>query len=615
MSLFRQLMANSKTRSSGGCWTCRCRRKKCAENRPVCDTCKALEITCHFEEEKPVWMDGGPRQREMAETIKSEVKRQASQRRDRKYLEMLEAGTAMSLHDDHDVPLAIVTAAGDARPRHEPASGASDTDRSPGSHELASTPTSSNATGSSPPQMPWHSQLFVRREDPDALPDSDLHYLMIYLDYVCPYLFPHYRPGILAGGRGWILDVLQSNKSVYHTTVSLASAFMTVVLNDGDPDHLDCISRTVHKLESQLELGLRELQREMRALNSGPSAFDTKRGLVVMQGIVHLLIFEVATSNKDNWRMHLDAAVALFLRIVPTPEHWVPILDDLYCTSWPPPSMGARRPWSANQASLRFFSAALIYIDVLSSATLGSPPRLCQYQNSVIPGCTPTPREAEPPAAGPLYLEEFFGLPNWIVQVLGDVSALDSWKRLQSQAGTLSVDELVSRGRVLADAINGGLESMERRSRPARGPLEDRFPILVADPTTGSDFEAQPDFQAIWLLATLSYLMVVLWGWQPSRPDIRFPVSQATARLARVPRGSCLRALAWPLCVCGCLSPPEDEETYRAMAHRLGPLHIFGNVKEAMAIMEKVWSCRGVIDKGWSVSRCLNILGYGVLLI
>ncbi|KAM4058641.1 fungal specific transcription factor [Hirsutella rhossiliensis] len=606
MSLFKQLMANSKVRSSGGCWTCRVRRKKCAENRPECDTCKALEITCYFDEEKPAWMDGGPRQRQMAEGIKAEVKKQASQRRDRRYLEILEHGTRMvTISDDGDALMPS------ARP------GASDTDPSPRSHDTASTPADSHSTSASPPDIAWHSQQpATRHQDADSLSEGDLHFLMIYLDYVFPYLFPHYRPPVLAGGRGWILDVLHSNKSVYHTSISLASSFFAIVLADGDREHEECIAGMIHKLETQLQLGLKELQKEMRALNANSSGFDVQRGLVVMQSIVQMLFFEVTTSCNDNWRMHLDAAVALFLQILPDPELWTQTLNNLYSPAWPPPDFGMRRPWSTNQAALRFFTATLIYLDVLSSVTLGTSPRLCHYQTAVIPGCSTVPRETEPVPAGPLFLDEFFGLPNWIVQVLGDVASLESWKKLQVQAGSLSADELASRGQVLGDAIKGCLEALELQAGDNNSSLATTsFPLLVADPITGSDVRQQPDFQIIWLLATLSYLNVVIQGWQPSNPQIRCPVRKATERLSRVPRGSCLRALAWPLCISGCLSPAEDEDTYRALARSQGPLQIFGTVKEAMEIMEKVWSRRGRIDETWTVSKCLNMLGHGVLLI
>ncbi|KAJ6442812.1 C6 transcription factor [Purpureocillium lavendulum] len=609
MSLFRQLMSNSKTRSSGGCWTCRVRRKKCAENKPECDTCRALEITCYFQDEKPEWMDGGPKQKEMGEAIKAQVKKQASHRRDRKYLEMLEAGTkSVSLSDDTLTPSTA------RKDRQDGMSGTSDTDPSPRSHDMGSTPASSNTNGTSPPEAPWHSQLFVREEDPASVPNVDIHFLMIYLDYVFPYLFPHYRPPVLAGGRGWILDVLQSNKSVYHTAISLASSFFAVVLANGEEEHEECTARMVHQLETQLELGLSELRKEMRLLANTKTGLNKEKALVVMQSIIQMLFFEVATSNKDNWKVHLDAAVFLFHQILPNPEQWSETLNSLYSPNWPPPAMGQRRPWSTNQAAFRFFTGTLVYIDVLASVTLGDAPRLHQYQANVIPGCPSEDCTPNPTPIGPLQSEEFVGLPNWLIQVLGDVAALESWKKLQKQSGSLSVSELVSRGQVLADAIKGGLQILEAgyEAQPSRQEIS--FQLLVSDPV-GGDTVPRPSFQVIWLLATLSYLNVVVNGWQPSSPDVRWPVSKATELLSNVPRGSCLRALAWPMCVCGCLSPEEDEPAYRAMGERLGPLKIFGTVKEALEIMEKVWSMRGQLDESWDVSKCLNILGHGVLLI
>jgi hypothetical protein len=493
-------------------------------------------------------------------------------------------------------------------------SGASDTDPSPHSHVFGSSPESSNTNGTSPSEAPWHNQVFARQEDKDPAHGNDLHFLMIYLDYVFPYLFPYYRPPILAGGRGWILDVLQSNKAVYHTAVSLASSFFAIVLANGEKQHEMCLTRMVHELESQLELGLKELSKEMCLINGSRDGFDKAKGLVVMQSIIQMLFFEVATSKKDNWRLHLDAAIALFVQILPNQQEWAETLHGLYNPKWPPPEIGMRRPWSTNQAALRFFTATLMYIDVLSSVTLASAPRLHQYHDVIIPACEEFSKSIEPVPAGPLSMDEFFGLPNWIVQLLGNVAALESWKRVQKQMGSLSANELVARGKVLSDGIKTGIEILENNPE-LRCPSQGAFPLLVADPVTGAHAEEQPRFQMIWLLATLSYLNVVVSGWQPSSPEIRWSVSKATELLASLPKGTWLRALAWPMCVSGCLSPPEDEDKYRQIAQRLGALQIFGTVKEAMEVMEKVWAIRGEIDETWDVTRCLNILGYGILLI
>lgn len=611
---------SAKVRSNAGCWTCRLRRKKCDETRPVCDACQTLEISCFFQDEKPDWMDSGPRQKEMAERIKAQVKKQASQRRDRKYMEMLESGTRfVSLGGDggganktNKSDRAVDAAAA----MH----GASDTDPASG-HDSSTTPGSSNTSGMSPPEMPWHSQFAVRYEDNTSATgaSTEVHFIMIYLDYVFPYLWPYYRPPVLAGGRGWVLDVLQSNKTVWHTAVSLASYFFSIMMSNGEEEHAECVNRMVGQLQVQLEMGLRELQKEMCAINLPGRQANSKDRLLVLQGILQMLTFEVATSNKENWRMHLDAAIAIFRQILPKPENWVETLEEMYSLKWPPPQMGARRPFSTHQAAARFFTANILYIDVISAITLERPPRLHSYQAAIVPGCpSETCRDVQ--KVGPLFMEEFIGLQNWVLQILGDVAALDAWKKEQKKAGSLSMSELVQRGQVIEAAIKGGLGLMETELQN-KNPGSHPYNLMVSDPLPSlhlTPSEEHPGIlvhNMIWLQATLIYLYVVISGWQPSSPEIRCAITTMTEMLENLPQETCLRTLVWPFCIAGCLSQPDEEEKYRAMVRRMGPLQVFGTVREAMEVIERVWARRCLIDESWDVAKCLKILGHGVLLI
>lgn len=620
--MFRNLMS-AKVRSNAGCWTCRLRRKKCDERRPVCEGCRSLEITCHFEDEKPAWMDGGAKQKEMGDKIKAQVKKQASQRRDRKYMEMLESGTKnVRLEGNDEAPQR------QSKPdlhfcQESSASGvgASQSDQDPMSssygRSFKMTPPSSNTSGGSPPEIPWASE---RQEDGGL--DIDVHFTMIYLDYVFPYLFPYYRPPILSGGRGWVLDILQSNKSVYYTAISLASYFFGVLLANGDKSHEECTERMAGKLQGQLEMGLKELQKEMRTINARSSTFNTYEGLVTMQSILQMVVFEVATTNEDNWKMHLDAAFAMFFRILPDPEKWTETLHGLYTTRWPPPEMGLRRPWSTNQAAFRFFTANLVHMDVMSSIALERPPRLREYQDAIIPGCFSKRLRQDAQTAGPLFMDDFVGLNNWIIQMIGDVASLHAWKKEQRAAGTLSVDDLVSRSEVLANTITVSLSTLESQCL-AHNPqsvmtliVEDPLPELEPMVKNEQGFHpAMAVHNNVWLRGILVYLYTVVLGWQPSNPVIREHVSRMTEILSQLPKGACIRGMVFPFCLAGCLAPLEDEDKYRAMLSRLGALKVFGTIKEASEIMEKVWSCRDQIDENWDVAKCLRILGHQSLLI
>ena len=623
MSMLRNFLS-VKVRSTGGCWTCRLRRKKCDERRPVCDGCAALEITCHFDDDKPAWMDGGARQREMADSIKAQVKKQASQRRDRKYMEMLESGT-------HNVHIGRLPTDADSR---------DETDTDPPSHasrnEGGPTPPSSRTSGASPQappqaasQVPWTSNLLElqgAQQDQHHLcggSEADVHFIMIYLDYIFPYLFPYYRPPVLSGGRGWVLDILQRNKSVYYTAMSLAAYFFGVLLASGDRSHDDCVSGMARQLQHQLELGLRELQKEMLRINHGPEGSDIGEQLIVMQAITQMVVFEVATSNGDNWRVHLDAAIALFFKILPEPNQWSETLDRFSTSSWPTPAMGPRRPWSTKQAALRFFTANLINMDVMSSISLERQPRLRAYQDDVIPGCYSNDCRTSGQTAGPLFMEDFVGLHNWLVQMIGDIATLDAWKKEHIKVGTLQTAELLSRGQILADALCACLGSLDLQKVPSDPHAMDdsivEDPLAqLRSPASHSISELQPAAamqNKIWVHGVMLYLYTVLYGWQPEQADIKQSTSTLTELLTSLPRGTCLRGMVFPFCVGGCLSPPEDEDKYRGMMQRLGPLRVFGTVKDAWEIMEKVWSCREQVDETWDVAKCLRILGHRTLLI
>lgn len=624
MSVFRNLMS-SKVRSNAGCWTCRLRRKKCDEKRPVCDSCGALEISCYFGEDKPDWMDGAEKQKEMADRIKSQVKKQASQRRDRKYMELLENGT-------RNVQLGRgegASASGNANSsRMGGSNGTSNFNSIPphaqsSGHGSSLTPPSSNTSGASPPEA---KMLFEHQDaQEDGGPDVDVHFIMMYLDYVFPYLFPYYRPHILTGGRGWVLDTLQSKKSVYYTAISLAAYFFGVIMAGGQVEHKECTDRMADKLQHQLQMGLRELQKEMRTINERQS--NIYEQLVVMQGIIQMVTFEIATSNGDNWKIHLDAAIALFFKILPQPEQWTNTLHGLYTPRWPPPSMGVRKPWSTNQAAIRFFTANLFHMDVMSSIALERPPRLQHYQDGIIPGCFSKECREHAQTAGPLFMDDFVGLHNWIIQMIGDVAALDAWKKEAMAAGTLSMNDLMSRGQILADALQGSLASIEEKaaqSAPAsnahammamivQDPMPDMSNII---PSEVKDYHpAMAMHNKIWIHAILTYLYTTVFGWQPEQFDIKRNVDEMTSLLSGLPRGSCLRGMVFPFCIAGCLCPREDEEKYRNMVKRLGPLQVFGTIKEASEIQEKVWACRAALDETWDVAKCLRILGHRSLLI
>jgi hypothetical protein len=197
----------------------------------VCRSCTALEITCHGGETKPDWIDGAARQREMAQRIKTRIKDGASARRERRAGTSSCSQTAFIVTSQQDY---ASEQGGPTRPRHpggsrarppfedgpssagppgaqmkecDVAAASPDDASSPSS--LSSSTTMSDGAVTSPIAR---SILDLAHKLPSdkagslaAFPSLgqawELDFIIIYLDYVFPFLFPFYRPPLVGTSR------------------------------------------------------------------------------------------------------------------------------------------------------------------------------------------------------------------------------------------------------------------------------------------------------------------------------------------------------------------------------------------------------------------------------
>lgn len=179
-------------KTSNVCWTCRLRRKKCDESKPICGACGTLEITCHSQEEiKPEWMDGGLKQAEMSDRIKRDIKIKAHRRRGSS---MFETSSEFMI-----TPGNLSKLQADTAPRL-PADAISN----------GSDPTKSSAETPGPqvqlrPERKHDSHNALQSL---VLEGSDAVHSLFYLEKVHPFLFPFYNPSYQQGGKAWILELI-----------------------------------------------------------------------------------------------------------------------------------------------------------------------------------------------------------------------------------------------------------------------------------------------------------------------------------------------------------------------------------------------------------------------
>jgi hypothetical protein len=588
-------------------------------------------------------MDGQRGEAEKADWLKLEVKRLAAARRERRHMQGLEMGMDgldVANASDSSTAVAPTPVSSTAAALSSNAHISNDLAQDSGSDSWMRDPSMSSMTNSTPqsscPATEPSPSAFVGAQVPVnmmGIEERDLSYVVFYLDVTFPFLYPFYRPAMLDGGRAWLLVTLMRNKSLFHIGLSLTGYIFSEVLKGGGEAQADCKVHNWDGLQNQQELAMKELQADMQELNNRGVQGYLKASAQVLSSMVQVLSFEVAIANTGNWQIHLHAGNVLFHQIM---EHhgkaedgtpcWYRVLRDLGDGPIVPFSQPDRHvPWIADQASLRFFTASLLFFDALSATTLEKPPCLLQFHDHLLttfPACC----DSHPSLAcrPHLDMEDFFGVPNWVVLAIGATATLDAWKKEQKQTNSLSMTQLVSRAAAIEQDLRAHIHDLDLwiNSMPASGAMDPNISPAALPSSIFSGNSFSPADRAmtarIWAQAALTYLSVVVSGWQPASAEIRESITLTISLFHRLSSPANLRTVVWPFAVTGCLAGPGEEQGFRDLVAAMGALQVFGTIREALNIMENVWghrSCLVLTPDTWDLAACFNSLGHPALLI
>lgn len=610
-----------------GCWTCKIRKKRCDNGGPKCLTCKALGITCWQGRTKPKWMDGGHNQREMARMLTLQVKKSAIRRRGQQKIENI----ARSI-DESGLPseASLETSSLTILPGPSPltsldtVSNANNHHASPAEILLGlgtfTQPTTSQPREQNLSVLPVSHSSAVQSnhlQNGAILPKAyESAFIMAHLDYVFPVSYPFYRPALLEGGRSWLLNSILENKCLHHTIIALNSHFFSVVTVYEGAESSICGLYTQTALHTQTELALKRAQQDLQEVNTNEVPRDIIGSSRLMQSIVQLLIVEVLLGPNDNWQIHLDAATMLFQQLLDAQgdenrhSAFSTLIDRIGDSAlWSPPDAPL---WSPEQGAFRFYSALLIFNDIIASTSLEQAPKLQNWHPSVLENGNNS--EIQPP----LQLDTFIGCKNWALLAISQTAALAAWKKSMKNANKLSITELFQRATVIDNLLTEGLASLDDPNTQ----LDQHMPSNITQLDTLScnppcDPKTINGITKIWALSARSYLLTTLSGWQLSAADLRTNVAKTIDLLMTLSDSPThVRTLAWPLCVTGCLANSNEEEVLRKLIADIGRIQAFGTIRQTQSIMEKVWSNRGQVDtEQWDIAACLGSLGHRVLLV
>lgn len=663
-------------------------------------------------------MDGGPRERQMADDLKLMVKQKASERRDRKWSQLptmmdLSPSTQTaaaqqplqeqdSHHRQQQQPPDQVMADGDDGSGEGSRSSIVLSESSPCQAARSSNTSLSRPSSPPPPHLPWGvptqddddsrgcrsggtpAEVFQRGDRSE----QEVNFTMIYLDYVVPFLFPFYRPCLFESSRGWMLILLMKNRALFHTALSLANWLFAVLLGGAGVDeaggdmHVGCKAANWAELQTHQATAIRALHEDVKALDSRGVAHAFRECLACVQSVVQLLEFGVAMAGAHNnnngndngngndnsagsgtgtgtgWQAHHDAAVVLFDQLIAhhaTPSDrygapttpWASIMDRIGYPFHRIPLGNGRYVLTSDQSAFLFYTAQLLYIDIVAATANAEPPRLRAYHAELLHSDGGDPR---------IRLGEYVGCHSWALSSLAAAASLAASKRKRRQTTDFSASDASAFARqasVIEARIQQRLATLSPPATSAN--IYDpsaHHPALpnwslpsTITTTTTADLASRANSPAvdlhtrIWAHATLLYLRIATHGFRAhGDASIRASVRTIVALLRILPSPLALRTLVWPFCVAGCLALSKEEKQiaqaqeeedgdddddeqvfFEDLVAKLGVVQVFGTVREALHVMRAVWEHRrgGCCDDPnmWDVATCLSVLGHRSLLI
>ncbi|KAJ3545636.1 hypothetical protein NM208_g2420 [Fusarium decemcellulare] len=602
------------TKTLSSCWICRLRHKKCDAALPTCRNCDALEIDCLYSAEKPEWMDNGGKQRDMADRVKVQVKRNAKERRGRRMIQKITREIEGSKSPPPPVTLTRSSADSDGT-RTSTGSATAEPQVSSqdaiGPETAISSHTSSSGTRIDGPLCrprngTTQSFLGTIAQGPLVFQnEQDLRFVTTYTNYIFPLLHPLYHPTFFEGGRAWLLVFAMSSPESCQLIISMATYFVSVCPIYPGASHRMCAVHTWEEVQSQSELAVKGMQHRVEEASRRSVAENLGESMHLLGDILLLLKFETMTGSSQ-WKVHLDAATCLFEQILSSPE----LVDDAWRLPFDLRQLSSGLPlevsledankFAAFQTEFRFFTAMVVISDILSGTALEQPPRLRAHHERVL-GNSNAPR---------LNLKYIVGCENWVFTTIAEIVEIDLWKKQTKRDGTFSLTDLIQRSANVFQVLDKGRAALDESSSDgicvSRGPdgMFSKFDLTTQPPY---DPKAYAIVTRIWVDAARLYLLVVMSGWHPESSGIREIVSKNLEQFNSLPSPGWLLSLAWPFCVTSCLVTRAEESTVRRIYEATESAKSIGPISEAMKTAEKVWKQRGKIDtETWDMAACFK---------
>ncbi|KAI0264351.1 fungal-specific transcription factor domain-containing protein [Gloeopeniophorella convolvens] len=595
--------AKGAVRAKSGCYTCRIRRKKCDERPNAegrCETCIRLRLQClGFGQKRPEWLKENNNVTMFREKIKDFLAAQGmikghsgsnNRASDQEGMLVLVNDHGRSETSSPHSPALSIDSSEDRRHnghtisslRHDPHY-SSISLPSQHSHPGYSSQPPTQFTSTLPPS--YQQQIVFEEEeytDPDQMQPS--YYIETSLDQqsIAPFINP-YQSGLV---KHYLDHVLQRQYLLADTSIA-DFIIRTVQQNPAVRDAV-CLLASLHQeslrhghvalsdalaMQSDASSDYSRTYKRICASLSGSAAGGYTEG-EAMAGLFVVSAF-LFRGGRGAWQQFLSVAADWVWMMLHNGNDPGEII--LNCTD-----------------SQQFIIKTTFWFDILASTTRLQPPRFLNVYRTLW-----SPRRSAyiegTPAAPALSMLSVMGCENATALAIAEISALACWKEAHVRQGSLSVPELVDRGRNVENECL--MLASPTQAHPPPGALY--APPGAPDGAGDTELAAKRRLTADIFRATARvYLHSVLSGEYPGCPEIRDGVQEIIQCLRRVPAGqspvsrSVLRSVVFGICLCGCLTDDYAEREFLLKRLEEEQAEGVGNCAEARSVMEQVWSRR-----------------------
>ncbi|KAI9148936.1 ustiloxin B cluster transcription factor ustR [Paramyrothecium foliicola] len=615
----------TETRSHSGCWSCRLRKKKCDERRPICTECMCVGLECHGFGEKPAWMDRGVRQKAQAAKMKQKVaqatkSRRMTQIRDQHetLIKRLQTPPATSTQ-----PTASTTPSGptpDTTTANAPAGATiiNASGISPRSQETLPLEQAFDDTFQpqptknhfSPYQLDEGLEIHI-----DALPIIDpilteFPTTFDEMDFLSDHTFdftglnspPTEEARVVANAANLPTpDSLRAGLSICNAQLEIEcpSDQTLSALQIKSVEDAILLAHYMEKVfhwqfrfcatpASSFNQGyLIWLMSKSRALYLASLALSSSyRSLHIgVDGLPPTMLYEDHMEKYDAAAEELQRNLRA-LKPMDEVSTLACIVAFIYSSflhagkvNWDShlrAGTSLLAPWIAQESteviqelqktpensSREFFAASILRFDILSAITKGSTPVLSQSYQTILKSTN-----------SPILLETVCGCQNWVFDILIDVYGLRDWKKGNRSAGLLSLWELTSK----ANTIKTELERRTTCNLMLMNKIKQEMELRKDDNTSSK--HQQYDICVVthnFASAVSVLLEVIVSGAHPQLPEIKYKVARALESFAYIDHPELFEVLGWPLFVVGCVVDQDQHEFFRRL---LSSSNAFRSVK------------------------------------